>query len=397
MVDVHLFDNYSAPITASVNGPTTTFEIGTNFYSDEALPLTQLRWYRWSTGTPSPSNLRLWDVSTGAVVATAASVPNNGSIGWQTHTFPVSPLTLVAGRSYIVSMSTPVNFPISNGNTSVAFVPSSPLHFESNVRSYRLNSFLIPNTFDSAVYHLVDVGVGASIDEAPPEAPVTNESLDARLAAWLDKDSTDYADSTPILTYAAVTDGTIGLSAIKAAIVAAATNVTTVLGRTASLTGGTIQTALNDLATTVSNSFISTLNAVQSRLDTIDGWMTAFEDFWNGKWGGPTNAIQWTDPGWVEVDSGAFTGTFEVQVHCDRIYVHITTVGADNTEYLESGRSFGSFPWWWCPFYANMQGRYHTSRAREAVLYEPGMRMDGALVVLPPDFEGTWSAARFDG
>lgn len=397
MVDLHLFDNQTGPIGVSINGPTTTFEIGTCFHVDTAAALTQLRWYRVSAGSPAPSALRLWDTTTQTVVYTATSVPDNGSVGWQTHQPGASPMNLVANREYRVSISTPNNFQIANFGSSPAIVPSSPLHFESNVRCYRLNSFLYPNSQDGAIYHLVDIGVGASVDEAPPEAPVTNESLDARLQAWLDKDSADFPDSTPILTYEAVTDATDGLPAILTAVNGIATDMLQA--------DSAVITELRNAVDTVEPVLVAALGAGGAMLTGalrtyLDGMQASIDNslqYSLQAQGGTQGVAGHTDPGWTVVDSGAFAGTFEVLDRCDRVYVHITTVGASVTTYQENGRDLGSFAWWWAPTFANMLGRYHTSRAREAVLYEPGMRMDGALVVLPPDFEGTYEASRFDG
>lgn len=71
--------------------------------------ITWLRWYRPST-TPAqkPTILRVWDTTTGTVLYTLGSIPDNGVVGWQASAVPEIPVVL-AGRKYVVSTAWQTN------------------------------------------------------------------------------------------------------------------------------------------------------------------------------------------------------------------------------------------------------------------------------------------------
>lgn len=397
MTTVQLLGNFVGPPGLSGNGA-ANFEWASRFYSDEDSYVKNMRWYRGSVGTPAPSAMRLWDSVTQSVVVTAPVIPDNGAVGWQAYSFPISPYTLIAGRVYVVSISTPFNFAYTYQATSSPIVPDAPLHFDSNARAFKTNAYTYPNVTDNAYYMLVDIGVETAPITVVPGEPTTNSTLDQRLQAWLDKDSTDYPDSTPILTHTLAGENQTRLDTLISKVDAGGWPVA--IG---GVNKANIPAWLSAAGTIIS--------ATASVADSIKAWTDAP----TVPAGGATSAsilalaaqIQNGDlryltapgsAGWTLDATVPFAGTFVADQDADVIFVNITTIGSERVTNTIGGLSFLTMPWWWVPLRAGaIAGRYHTSRALTADLYEPGRRLSGALVVLPADFEGEYEVWRYTG
>lgn len=377
----------------------TNYTEGVNFVPSVDGLVTALRWYRAGTGTGYlPSRLSLWNRSNGNKIAEVVSPTDNNTVGWKEFAL-ASPAALAQGLTYTVAEDRPTGTTGARIAVGTRPTPDANLALPTDARSVRVGSLnLYPNVESNDFMEWLDVVFSDSGTGPPPAPPATTTSTDAALASWLTLGAgNDHVGQLPNQTYEELTDTTTGLPGILTAVAAVASNVTTEIARTAGLVGGTVQSAINAgfaTADVVIQSFRTAFDVTAAHMVTIKDQMAGTVV---PVASGPQGMAADTDPGWTEVDSGAFSGPFTVLERCDRVYVHITTVGAANTTYTSDSWEFGSFAWPWYPLLANMIGRHRTSRAREAVLYEPGMRMDGVLVQLPADFEGTYSAVRFDG
>lgn len=397
MAERSLWTAYIGPPTTYTEGGPVT--MGVSFVPSVDGLVTALKWYRGSTGAGIiPQRLALWNRSTGNKIAEVVSPTDNNTVGWKQYDL-VTPAALAQGLTYSVTFDVAGSVTAYRHVNGTPPLPDTNLAWSGNMRAYHAgaqNTF--PNTVDNFGGNLVDIVFDDAGTGPPPDDPATAADVDAILASWLTLGAgNDHVGQLPNQTYEAITDTDTGLPAILDAVGGFASSVV-------GLVGGSIQSALDATEDAIRGAGTVTLNAlnlaigaVQSALDATASVMQATADLMTMLAGGPSGMTASTDPGWTTVDSGAFSGPFSVSGQFDRLYVHITTVGGANTNTTFESWEFGSFAWWWCPIYGNMAGRYHTSRAREAALYEPGMRMEGALVVLPADFQGTYEAMRFDG
>lgn len=97
-----LWDSSAVPAATSLE--TAAVELGTTFRATAAGSVVGLRFYK-ASGSPGPHVGHLWDTTTGQLLATA-TFDNTSASGWQQVTLP-SPVSLVVGRSYVVSYYAP--------------------------------------------------------------------------------------------------------------------------------------------------------------------------------------------------------------------------------------------------------------------------------------------------
>jgi hypothetical protein len=84
-------------------------EVGNAFVPDSDGVLTALRWYRADlTAAQKPTQLRVWDTTTGTVLYAAGSIPDSAGYGWKAHVATENP-AMIAQRKYIVSMAWQTN------------------------------------------------------------------------------------------------------------------------------------------------------------------------------------------------------------------------------------------------------------------------------------------------
>lgn len=99
-------------------------EVANHFQVQTDARAVQWRWYRPGT-TPAnkPDLARIWDRSTGTVVWSTSSIPDNGGIGWQAAAIPEVPV-LLAGRWYLVA--TQWNTERAYAQFTTGIVPPAP-------------------------------------------------------------------------------------------------------------------------------------------------------------------------------------------------------------------------------------------------------------------------------
>lgn len=190
MALVHLFDNFIGPPSLG-GGFAVSFEIGNKWVTDQAGSVTKLRWYAPNTTTTDkPTALRIWDTTTTTIVATAPSVPHNGTQGWQSVSL-TSAFTPVVGREYVVAAGLPVGAHIAF-STSVP-QPPAPLaiHGTAGVQSSNGGSGLYPANA-AAQYWFVDLEFDTSFVPSPEGGQALVGDLDLVEASWHSTDANDH-------------------------------------------------------------------------------------------------------------------------------------------------------------------------------------------------------------
>lgn len=387
------------PLASTPTGGTdgSSFTLGNAGHATNSGKITQLWFYRSNTASSGiPQSLKLFDVVSQALLASADLTSTTSGVGWKA--FDLIPsVNIDSGQIVTVAAYWPAGRTFTRVTGASKPTPESPLVWETSFNRSHFGSEAFPEVTGTAQCEGVDITFGETDVPEPTVQPV-NFDIENAFVRWLSS-GTDNTRRTeiPWIQWVAIQAIKTVTDALPASLTALATDVGTALTRTAGLTGGTVQAALTATQTALDAAITSVgtgVSAVGTGVSAIGAVITGTLELLAN---GPQGMAVDTDPGWVEVDSGTFSGHFTVLERCDRVYVHITTVGADNTTSTLGSWDFGSFAWPWYPLLGNMIGRHRTSRAREAVLYEPGMRMDGVLVQLPADFEGTYSAVRFDG
>lgn len=378
-------------------GADTVYAIA--FVPDVTQYIHGIRRYRSSTAAANKADyLAVWDTTTQEVICFIGSPSDNGAVGWQ-ETAVGTTHELVAGREYRVGQFTfGGSTRTANFTTTAPSDPGNDLAFATTKYRYVQGAFAYPSLTASSYYCAVDV----ITDNTPPDpgSGVAAGDIANQLAAWLIStgDNTHQTDGIPWLSYVMQQGMDTNLDTLIEKLDAGGWPV--VLGgvNKADLpawlgTAGTILGSILALADSIKS--WTDAPTVPSGGATTAGLLALAAQIQNG------DLRYLTAPGgagWVLDATVPFVGPFIVDQEADVIFVNITTYGDANRLGVYAGLSFLSFAWWWTPLRAGaISGRYHTSRALTADLYEPGRRLGGALVVVPPDFEGEYEVWRYTG
>lgn len=381
----------------SVSSTSSNFTLGPNFTVSVDGQVTHLMWYRGATGTLNlPQRISLWNRSSGTKIAEVVAPTDNGVVGWKSYAL-TTPVGLAAGVTYCVAGDSPAGNNLIYVSAASKPAPDANLAWPTNVRGIHTGAMnTYPETIDNVQAILYDIIFDDAAGLPPVTEPLTTADVDAIITSWFTLGvGNDHVAQLPNQTYEVLTDTSTGLPGVLSAIadVSAAmlTEESAILGDViAKLDANTAwMTALagpaGALLTGALRTYLDGLKTTADSTLALAGKSAA----------GPGSMLHATDPGWEEVDSGAFEGSFFVDARCDRVYVHITTIGENRVTNEVEGFEFLTAPWPWYAIFANMVGAYQTVMAREAVLYVPGVRMDGVLVKLPPDYAGTWTASMY--
>lgn len=397
MASRSLWTNFVGP--PSVSATSSNFTLGPNFTPSVDGQVTHLLWYRGATGANNlPQRLSLWNRSSGTKIAEVVGFSDNGVVGWKSYAL-VTPAGLAAGVTYCVAADIPSGTNIVYVGNGSQPTPDTNLAWPANKRGIHtgaMNTF--PETVDNTQVLLYDIVFDDAAGLPPSDEPASQADVEAVIASWFTLGvGNDHVGQLPNQTYEAITDTDTGLPKIltdignisadmltsESAIIGTITDgldnidaaLVNALGPAGNLVTGALRTYLNGLETTINN----TLGLIEQVRGGVQGMAPG------------------DDPGWTVVAGDDFTGPFLVPDKCDRILVAITDLGDANRLAVYAGISFLSFAWWWAPMFGDYVGSHRTSRALNADLHVPGRQLDGALVVVPADFTGTWQALRFDG
>lgn len=388
------------PLASTMSGTTdgSSFTLGNKGHATVAGFVSYLWYYRSQAAANGiPQNLKLWDVSTGTLLATIDPASSSSGTGWKA--FPLSSnINLDANQVFAVSAYWPAGRQFSRVTGASKPTPESPLEWETNFAVSNFGSDAYPATAGTATCEGVDVTFTES--EAPePGTPPLNADIENALVRWFSSggDNTRTAEA-PYQTWLETFRLGGGVDGLVERLDADGWPV--VLG---GVNKADLPAWLSAAGTIIS--------AIAATADTIKNWTDAPTLPAGGATSASITALSGqlqtavlrtlTDPpdvGWTLDDTVPFVGPFVVDAPFDRLFVNITTIGSANGLAVVGGLSFLSFAWWWAPLRSGaIVGRYHTSRALAADLYEPGRRCPGALVVVPADFEGEYELWRYTG
>lgn len=213
MAITHLFDNATMANLAVGSSYDRPWETGTRFVPTGAGAIEGLRWYRFGSGSSNrPTGLHLWDCYTQQLILSAPSVPDNGSVGWQTWNASAA-VQIEPGRTYAVSYGVSAGNTTANLSGSDRGTPPGVLQWaeESGAQSSPSPIFPAATTASNWV-RPVDVlfneGATGTI------LPITPAQVSGDLASWLisTNDNQHQSDGLPWLSHAileGLRDGTI--------------------------------------------------------------------------------------------------------------------------------------------------------------------------------------------
>lgn len=367
------------------------------FYSVAFVPdvdqyLHAVRWYRHSTGLEQrPDGLAVWDAVTHLSVATIGTIADANAVGWQ-QTNIGDAIKLLAGREYRVGAY------FIGGNTRknayVVTAPSDPandLAFASSITWVSQGAYTYPTVSGGTAYFpLMDV-----VTEDDPPDPLSGEVAgDANnlLASWLIStgDNSHQLDGLPWLSYEALALNQAAIAAAQTALDDLQDKFGTAFGPLGNLAVGALRTqldttkaAVDAIKAKIDASLTDTTGVVYTRFDTIDSALAALV---------VPAAPAAPSAAWTITDTDVETGPAIIPVAADFYNITVTAYGGANAVYSVAGQDLFGFAWWAAPLRGGALGHYQTSRAMSADIYEPGRRMPGLLVSVPPDFEWTWEA-----
>lgn len=195
-----LFDGYAGAGAYELTSGATEF--GQFWRPTAGGTVTALRWYRVATGAlRAPTVLRLWDTTTQTAVATASSIPDDGSVGWQTYNLPAA-FDVVPGHGYAVSAYWPSGSHYCEASVGSLPSPDPGIAWQSPRCVLAPNGAPgYPNSFSTnTVNQLVDVTFAPA--STPPDPGATPVDVGNQLADWLIStgDNTHQGDGLPWLT-----------------------------------------------------------------------------------------------------------------------------------------------------------------------------------------------------
>lgn len=124
---ISLFDRPGVAVNAQLFNDNQPLELGMTFNASQAGQITELKYFRAAADANDTDvrELRLWRVSDGALLATAAVTSAAGQSGWQKASLQQL-VTIVAGQQYVVSYRTNNNYIATNN----FFAPDRELGFD---------------------------------------------------------------------------------------------------------------------------------------------------------------------------------------------------------------------------------------------------------------------------
>lgn len=124
-----LFENFNGNLFFSDIFESVDREYGVPFVPEVDSRIVGMRWWR-ASGTPAqkPTILRVWAQSTGTVLYTLGTIPDNGAIGWQAAAVPEVP-TVLGGSIYIASFAWQTNRQKTAYNFGQVPPPNWPARF----------------------------------------------------------------------------------------------------------------------------------------------------------------------------------------------------------------------------------------------------------------------------
>lgn len=397
MTERSLWTAYIGPPTTYTEGGPVT--MGVSFVPSVDGLVTALKWYRGSAGAGIiPQRLSLWNRSSGNKIAEVVSPTDNNVVGWKQ--FPlVSPAALAQGVTYTIAFDVAGSVTAYRHVNGTPPLPDTNLAWSGNMRAYRAslqNAF--PVTVDNFGGNLVDIVFDDAGTGPPPDDPATAADVNALLGSWLILGAgNDHVGQLPNQTYEEITDTSTGLPAILTAVGNAGAQVIATEAALAEDIEGVLTAIGTPLAAALGPLGNLATGALKLRLDDIEALNEQIKALQAQATGGPQGMVLSTDEGWTLVSTGEFTGPFEVTDRCDRVYVSVDNGASGNVIDTVLGHDYMVRYYWWQPVFASFAGRYSTVRGSNAVLYEPGMRMDGVRVFPGLNVTGTWEAWRFDG
>jgi Domain of unknown function (DUF4082) len=389
MTQTWVLGNFTASNFADVNGGgavtvATSFSVAT----DQAL--TGIRWYRYLSGSTAPAHLHVYEVPSGDIVYTPASIPDNGTGGqWQTISFTDGP-TLVAGTEYRVAMSW------GGGQNSARYTlgsipaPDGPMLLSDNCRAYLLGSEGYPNSVDNVFLHGIDAAIGSPTGGTGGSGGAT----DADLATWLSTDDsiqTHEADGIPWETHTLQT-GATGFDAIKAvadAIAAAVSGLPgTIAGAVTTITG-----QLTDMTGTMFDTGIATIGSISHDMQIVmSDALHTFSGLAGGAPGATSGRTAFPTELWTLVAEDDFDGCAAIATAADMYVVSITNPPRGKAVTTLCGVDLIFRAGWWSQLNGSFATERHFLDYVDNHLQDGGRRMPGALIVLEPEGTGHWQA-----
>jgi hypothetical protein len=397
-MSLHLFDNYSAVWSSTTD---IAVETGNRFAVSNDATLDELRWYRRDTTSGhKPEVLRCWDLTTHAVIATAASVPDNGSIGWQTAVAPDA-ITLLPGHTYCVTAYWPDGTTSSNrGLTSSPIVSKpAPLIASGNTRGYHGATLGEPTSSDSVFAEATDVGI---TDLGPGEGSGSG-TLTGDLNSWLNTSAPPNVhddDGLPWRTDANVTllreaaEGGSGFAAIKGVADAIATSVGSGLGT--AITG--ITTTLGNVNTNVTTLITRWSASLATALQTMSDNFATFFNTISGTAGGPTGALSgrtaFPTVLWTMVDETDFDFQISWDVPADLYTISLTGIPSRINTVDVDGAMWRPRVGWWALRNGDLIGARSFLSWENEYVEDGGRRMPGVVIRTQPEITGHIEAWR---
>lgn len=381
---------------SEAGGAHLAFEWATAFKVDVACYLHELRWLRTSTGTAhKPTILRLWDTTTQAVVSTAATIPDNGAVGWQTHTV-TSEVALVPDREYRVADARQAGSLWGWKSGSVTGQPSI-FTMPSTVRySSPQGTHQYPNNGDATTYQSIDVGV--DFDSPTAAQPVTEAQLQNALSSWMHE-----TDAPPLRPYSLPVVIRGIADAIEAKVDALGTDVDLVQQQMAVPAGQTLWAMLGTLATQVGvgvaittiTDHINSLFGAPGAPDELGVSIENANSQLTLEAGRRNIAIG--DPGWLLQATLVGTGKVVWDEPADAYVLTRTAWDADRQVNVYEGHTYFFDRGWWAPSQDGLIDGYGTLASEKHILRVGDRRMQGVLIVQDDDFEWTLEAYFYVG
>lgn len=396
--------NVSGLTDAGAGQAQTTF--GTPFFSAVDAPFAAYRWYRSIvTAGAKPAALKLYSVADSTLRHTAASVPDNGSLGWQVATVPDGDFLCLAGVVYVVTMDFPAGGHFGQLATQSAPSPDQPLNF-SLTQTRRFTTpgaaFGFPGSGDAGAV----MGIDAFLTAPGEQAGLSATDLQNGLASWLiaTGDNTHQEDGLPWLIRAEIEATKAVVDTIPAIAGTEWSNLASVWDLTATLTEAeraiiraffqTAQPVRPEVQPWATTSELSVAtDALQDQIDGLAGVVDQHLDALLLRERLDLSVDVDDLDRWRLVGTTSGEGDGLVNMQADRYTFEFTALPPAQPQHDIAGRLWVPHAGWWAP----VRGGYVGPRAfldfQLNDLRWPPYLMHGLLIYTHPGYEwlvGAW-------
>lgn len=389
------FADWPTPPWTSTNALEVTE--GNAYFPQVDVTITAIRWYRLdTTAGHAPTKLSLWDRTTGSLIYDAASIPDNGAVGWQSHTLS-SPVIVNAGRAFIVSWHQAANNAFAQVNLSTFPGSWYPLSPQTGTLVWTIGATNALPGASGGASGFSD-GLSLVMDFDPDVAPIGGGDIANELARWLSTADGTQADSAPLQDHATLATVNTNVADVKdqaddwafglgAAAHGYYADIKTLINNIKTITD-TLPTPIAQLTSIVLDHYSDDIDNILAQIDSVLSGLGAQSTDLSGTSGSAVGALSgrtgFPATGWSMSAETDFTDNVLFDQPADAYVLSITSY-----QPTQPATSTAAGLWlprlgWWCVMNGSLASQRQFVDFQQMLLTDQGRRMPACAIELKP-------------